>query len=100
MTTHTPGPWTCDVTDFGGSNTNSFYVLIDANSHSVARVLTHSRPYEANAAIIAAAPDMLAMLKSAALWIEATAEMTGDAEAAKYLTKLQATIAKAEGEKS
>jgi hypothetical protein len=35
-------------------------------------------------------------LKSAALWIEATAEYTNDASAAEYLEKIHAAIAKAE----
>ena len=94
MTTHTPGPWTCDVTDFGGANTNSFYVLIDANSHSVARVLTHSRPYEANAALIAAAPDMLAALKDL---VRASDGHPDSLAARRYARNV---IAKAEGEKS
>ncbi len=43
--------------------------------------------------------ELLAALKSATLWIEATAEMTGDdnPDVAPYLERLNNLIAKAEG---
>lgn len=72
----TPGPWHCDVTDQGLAGRNA-YVGVDAPESRcvVAHVICHDQfrnlqrlPYEANAALIAAAPAMYAALEEADLF--------------------------------
>jgi hypothetical protein len=101
MSTYTPGPWTCDVTDQGGAG-RSAYVGVDApeNHQIVARVVCYddrlnNLPYQANARLIAAAPDMLAAL------IEVRSSLTelgvdGWSDAPHLLNVVGAAIAKAE----
>jgi hypothetical protein len=88
---HTPGPWTVHKT------TNlrlSFHIRGAASGH-LALVFN-----EADARLIAAAPDLLAALRQAEDLISATFEnmTTGDAgEATAELRAIRAAIAKAEG---
>lgn len=49
---HTPGPWEADFDD-----------VVDSEGYRIAAVSEHDGQYEANARLIAAAPDMLAALR-------------------------------------
>ncbi len=88
MSAHTPGPW--HVTP------DSFVMTTSRPSLGIARVITHVRGFDANARLIAAAPDLL----------EALREIDGEAvcPAAEYVPALpkiweiaRRAIAKAEG---
>ena len=66
---HTPGPWEwarCDDGDFAFLKGDGLYVLTPENIPGAAAWVDIS---EANAALISAAPDLLAALKLAAKWI-------------------------------
>src|SRR4051812_13043639 len=104
-TKHTPGPWSfreCDSV-----------VMIEAGSDSIAA--TNSKTYwqrfddadVANARLIAAAPDLLAALKSAERWLGGILSETEDGVEAEVrnvhsaawnaIDSMRAAIAKAEG---
>ena len=82
---HTPGPW--GVTRLQGVE----YVTIDGGRVSVARV-SALKTGEANARLIAAAPELLAALELALIAIDEDA-------APKVAGMARAAIAKARGEK-
>ena len=90
MSKHAPGPWTA-IYHAG------FGVLIVSHEGRVARVTSGGDPdYEridANAYLIAAAPDMLAALNMALDAIKDNWEIDDDVQ-----TAIRAAIAKAEGE--
>lgn len=84
MSAHTPGPWTVEdarrvlgSTDYGRS------VMRDAE-------------VEANARLIAAAPDMLEALRGVSRFMKTTKVVTRD-EAERVYDAVDAAIAKAEG---
>jgi type VI protein secretion system component VasF len=55
MHKHTPGPWTL-IDDYGRFD-------VDSARHNVCSVSNHDPRHEANARLIAAAPELLAALK-------------------------------------
>ena len=81
MSTHTPGPWAYD-----GPPDNIHVVQAD-HPHMRVCFLTSNGPTEANARLIASAPDMLAALKAALPDIELGTEA---------YSMVRAVIAKAE----
>ncbi len=96
---HTPGPWKVgsrDERDYLGSmNPYSLY-YIEASNHEVIAELDscgveHMPHLAANARLIAAAPELLAMLKRALAGLELAGSSGGTVEA------IRAAIAKAEG---
>lgn len=94
---HTPGPWVAHPDDQGGAGLAA-YVPVDApeSRHVVARVVCYDRatdtlPYQANARLIAAAPDMLAALKNI---VHDIRRGNGGNDC---LTEAEAVIAKANG---
>ena len=95
MSKPTPGPW--KVTP------DSFVMTDDRPSIGIAKVITHTKEFPANARLIAAAPDLLEALKSIE-WITANCPAfcpdCGHDRAAGHHSKycqLAAAIAKAEG---
>lgn len=101
MSKHTPGPWRYSVSDYDGE-----FVITGSNEGggSVLPILgrTHNWPRnaEANARLIAAAPDLLAALKRYVAATDHACLVEGDnphAEFAEPLRSALAIIAKAEG---
>ncbi len=99
MSAHTPGPWsafTAQVSQF--SKTSRGTVAVEQTRAVVAELPARATAEtEANARLIAAAPDLLAACQRIADWIEESDGDTGsmvraDAEA------VRAAIAKARGE--
>lgn len=86
MTAHTPGPWSANLD----------WIYADADEERIARVVTperHPEIGEANARLIAAAPDMLTALKYA----EPFLRRFGTSDEATAVAMALAAIAKAEG---
>lgn len=94
-TAHTHGPW--DVQDpLGGESTNKW---IYADGLYVAEVDGEREEAEANARLIAAAPDLLVALKDAVEYLEQQLESSGeDAGEGAMIRLFQKTIAEAEGQ--
>jgi len=98
MNTHTPGPWTCGQGAFGKD-----YAVYstDDDGHNLAMVCRVSPAYgeyaatrcQANAHLIAAAPDLLYALQGLVAWVE-----QHHPEAAQNLTLTRLAIARATGE--
>lgn len=85
---HTPGPW---YTCLNACGTDNQFIRSDAHGAAVARVIDVDLPtgtLEANAQLIAAAPEMLAVLKQ-------VIRTFGD-----RFPDVVAVVAKAEGQKS
>lgn len=61
MTSHTPGPWIADPDDRPGMEWNIHVVQADSPDNRIC-FMTSNGPSEANARLIAAAPDLLAAL--------------------------------------
>jgi len=95
MSKFTPGPWTTDDID-----QSDFYRYVVGENKIVCRVklknfMGNKREHaEADARLIAAAPDLLAMLVEAHDIIDAI----GQPETAEVAGRLRAVIAKAKGE--
>jgi hypothetical protein len=92
MSKHTLGPWNAYESDG-----QTYVESLGPKVTDVCRVMRHL-PFEevqANAALIAAAPDMLEALKEARFWVARVAE-SGNASALKSLAQIDAAIAKAE----
>lgn len=72
----TPGPWKSHETDQGGAGQDA-YVVVDDGTDRLARVMCYTqrglnrKPYEANARLIAAAPDLARQLLAALDRVEA-----------------------------
>lgn len=86
-TSHTPGPWNCDL------GIGRFTRYVRAKNHTIvcvghARAREEINRVDADACLIAAAPDMLAVLRL----IE-----HGVSEHFAWMPDIRATIAKAEG---
>lgn len=112
---HTPGPWKAFAARKPDNTGSIDYCILDVNDMIIAEAFQHvglndrggysSRPAEANAHLIAAAPDLLESLKAAVAWLDSIEERLGP-EMINLLpngsfgrpTMLQA-IAKAEGRK-
>jgi len=101
MSTHTPGPWQLHKSDDT--------LVIGSDCREVAEACgdyTEEAEWprmEANARLIAAAPDLLSALKDARESIEALANMVSDAtqfrqDVSDDLARINAAIAKAEGQ--
>lgn len=96
MSKHTPGPWaTKEVNDKGA---HVLWVMpIKANGHYVAEVGVNSPDAQANARLIAAAPDLLEALEHALAELEQTAN-SEHIDPKHYFADIYAAIAKANGE--
>ena len=93
MSTHTPGPWT--VTRVSKS-TILKDIYISASPERIARVCVPATAqsvaeYEANARLMALAPEMLAMLKEATQFVEHNLWPEHE-----FVIRLRGTIAKAQ----
>ena len=96
MTKYTPGPWV--VAEYAGDVT-----MIEHHESTgygfrqtlIARVLPVSEDAEGNAALLAAAPDMLAALELAAERLEIS---NCEGEEGEHLATIRAAIAKARGD--
>jgi hypothetical protein len=99
MSKHTPGPWKI----FGARAENGTSQEIHAESKFIARVFMNGNPMEreANARLIAAAPDLLAALQKYSLPIDvnniALSCIEFGSEAVERELQRRAAIAKAEG---
>ena len=95
MSTHTPGPWV--ASPFG----DCAYEIVNEVGTAIAEVdgaHEDSARIEANANLIAAAPELLAALRSARSWVAQYAELRGhEAASASMLRVIEAAIAKAGG---
>ena len=103
---HTPGPWTVEQDNFGDGD--GWQTVVQAGKELVAAVWpsteddnNHDIPGEgqANARLIAAAPDLLAALGLAETWLMRGAHDPLLAAEAEVLRSIRAAIAKAKGEK-
>jgi hypothetical protein len=100
--THTPGPWYAYRADYQGRPDEApIFVVGPSEFHTVAKVRAGNtdddlpKQTEANALLIAAAPELLAALKAVlTVWHDATATRHDDAAAE---AAALAAIAKAEG---
>lgn len=111
MSKYTPGPWEVARTAHGEAGLSILYKDRSSNAQWVkwemARVGLNSRKItektEANARLIAAAPDMLEALKKASTQLWASYEVTGgshgDGIGKETAEMIDAVIAKAEGKK-
>lgn len=89
-TTHTPGPWTFDQED---DNSTDFWVF---QANGPARIAVEVS--ERDAALIAAAPDLLAALEAADRWVAMYHNLPGHDAASRCMTAvIRAAIAKATG---
>lgn len=99
MSKHTPGPWTAD----DGEGYSGWRIRSQAGT-LIAEVVGDSYASDCNARLIAAAPDLLAALKSAVEDGIVTSSSAADGGAAQYSKQAQvadqirAAIAAAEGE--
>jgi hypothetical protein len=87
-TKHTPGPWLLVSREVGGA-----IQIVDSHPATL-RICTVTNAHndEANAHLIAAAPELLKQLESALACIERDGSVLGD------MVKMRAAIAKAKGE--
>ena len=95
-TAHTPGPWAVRATP--ESSHQDF--IVEAGKWSIASI-DHCASIaieKANARLIAAAPDLLAGLRGALVFIEAALGSYSHPDNAESLRALYSTIAKATGE--
>lgn len=106
MSKHTPGPWTLDLGNIGVDMKNN--VGVDAPDHGgIAQVVwvmdddanegKNTPTCEANARLIAAAPDLLEALKLCEGNISSLLASTHPRVYGEWLDFVRATIAKAEG---
>ena len=99
MSKHTAGPW-----ELSEGNTSVWAVSPLHARIRIANIIKHASAngidHNANACLIAAAPDLFQNLKGLLAWIEATKKTPGCAmfmPDKKYLETAYAAIAKAEG---
>ena len=106
MTKHTPGPWMVEsdgkedatVTAFTAVHHNPVYICRVYGEGVLARAGDSTEERAANAALIAAAPDLLAALEMAVATIERIAPKHGPFSSVDgTLSVARAAIAKAEG---
>ena len=96
MSAHTPGPWSAEPTD-----TDGHVLVVDEQDVSVCRV--YQQPHDTwqaadTAALIAAAPDLLAALRSADAWVAQYHGTPGHDAAAQSMSRvIRAAIARATG---
>ena len=87
--THTPGPWVAEDVGAGDWEVNSA-----RNDFHIASPSSHRPNVEANARLIAAAPDLLAAAEDLLLW----ANISDESRDAPLRDKVRTAIAKARGE--
>jgi hypothetical protein len=103
MSAHTEGPWFCKFDDFDEELHITSAVLEASNMVEICRVgVGFDQPFEAeqqaNARLIAAAPELLAALKAAHAALDSIYETEGlITEERATLARIEAAIAKAEG---
>ena len=103
MSAHTEGPWFCKFDDFDEELHITSAVLEASNMVEICRVgVGFDQPFEAeqqaNARLIAAAPELLAALKAAHAALDSIYETEGLlTEERATLARIEAAIAKAEG---
>ena len=93
-TSHTPGPW-----DDCSKNETGETIRIFAKSHYIGSIGNSDDPAEqtaANARLIAAAPELLALAQSFVAWSERSA-LNARIKGGELLSMARAGIAKAEG---
>lgn len=100
-TTHTPGPWSCNIPP------HKFPIYAKHASRRFVYVASICRDgdvsedeMDANARLIAQAPDLLASLRKLASWVANDIRLSGlnpDGPAAQDLAEALAVIARAEG---
>lgn len=95
---HTPGPWVCRPDDPGYTTAMRYVVtaLVGGCSDAVLADVGHDTPWrsvEANARLIAAAPDLLAALRA----IEATLDGRQPVDVPGAVMVARTAIARAEG---
>jgi hypothetical protein len=86
---HTPGPWQYESRPLGSAIAKDGYCL--ATAHGTIAIKGGQWPHEANARLIAAAPDLLDAAERAEWWLSTIS----GSEAIRAV--LRAAIAKAEG---
>jgi len=88
MMTHTLGPWTVDD--------NYIMCRYDGNGNYICRMLGRGEETDANARLIAAAPDLLAALETVMPWAsKAVADHYNQKQGKRALDIARAAIAKA-----
>jgi hypothetical protein len=90
---HTPGPWQWNPDDHEISDGGS----LDAQRRRVALAIGYDAEYEANARLIAAAPDLLAAAKDWVRWTNGEIGESTDLDLATHVLRMQMAISKAEG---
>lgn len=88
MIKHTPGPWKVIISDFGNAYVRDVGGLI-AELPKSRRYKSEFGEYEANAKLIAAAPDLLAALEAARTQL---ITLGGVADLSKYGDAIQAVV--------
>jgi hypothetical protein len=88
MSEHSPGPWHYQ------QKSDVYTHIVRADKHRFICQLSHHPEAEANARLIAAAPELLEALKSATFALALIAQADGNES---YLEVAHAAIAKAEG---
>jgi hypothetical protein len=97
MSKHTPGPWTaCDNNGYSIWRVTSFGYRANSASRTVAEVVGDSAETEANARLIAAAPETLELLRDVRRYV-ADANLRGEGYAEIDLKAIDALLAKIEG---
>jgi uncharacterized RmlC-like cupin family protein len=99
MSKHTPGPWT--AISSGTAHNEEKHTIRASDGTWIAETIPHQPKgwsQEANARLIAAAPDLLAELRRTREWVAQYLEIPSHAAAAQYkVSAIDAAIAKAEG---
>ena len=98
MSTHTPGPWKVEVWDYSHATRPRRELNVQTESNLIATVAWDEgkdNPYTiqhdeamANARLIAAAPDMLAALRTAEAWVDQQGDMPGCRPAADSMLRV------------
>ncbi len=96
-TKHSPAPWR--VARHESSKTGATLIdIADATSHSIASLGLATDRKAADAALLAAAPELLEALRIASFALETVAHLTGrEAELLPTVELAKAAVAKAEG---
>ena len=100
MSRHTPGPWMAQIArEETGFRMVRTYVLDGASGDPIAHVQANGMAEEeANARLIAAAPDLLdALRKAQSLLVELRAHELTDADDVEVMAAIEAVIVKATG---
>lgn len=93
---HTPGPWVCQ-TQANGSSIRHPVVLSDDGAVAMVQWCESAQKTNANASLIAAAPEMLESLQEVLPMLEQLLMIRGEPEPGSIGHKARAAIAKAIG---